>query len=62
MTNVVPLSTYEVHEFSWGSAIKHRNGDWEKVFLKPDAQEIDVTALNVILHDNGVEIVGVKKD
>lgn len=57
MENVVEFKPYEVYEFSWGSAVKHRNGEWDKVFLKPNAQEIDVSKLNVIIHDNGIEFI-----
>lgn len=53
--NLINLKPYEVHEFEWGSAIKKRNGDWERVYLKPNAQEINVMNLNVVLHDNGIE-------
>lgn len=57
MKNVVELKPYEVYEFPWGSAIKRRNGQWEKVFLKPNAQEIDISNVKVILHDNGIEFI-----
>lgn len=52
---LVEFKSYEVVEFPWGSAVKHRKGKWEKLFLYPNAQEIDVSKLNVILHDNGIE-------
>ncbi|GAA5417929.1 hypothetical protein Pryu01_03007 [Paraliobacillus ryukyuensis] len=55
MPSLTELKPYEVFEYSWGTAVKHRNGDWEKIFLKPNGQEIDVTNLNVILRDNGIE-------
>ncbi|WP_079708093.1 hypothetical protein [Paraliobacillus ryukyuensis] len=55
MNNIAELKPYEVFEYGWGTAVKHKNGDWEKIFLKPTGQEIDVTSLNVILHDNGIE-------
>jgi hypothetical protein len=57
LNNVIPLLPYEVHEYPWCSAIKKRNGKWEKIFIKPDAQEIDVSKLDVIIHENGVEII-----
>ncbi|MED3623254.1 hypothetical protein P4482_09140 [Neobacillus thermocopriae] len=57
MKNVVELKPYEVYEFPWGSAIKRRNGQWEKVFLKPNGQEIDISNVKVILHDNGIEFI-----
>ncbi len=54
---VIPIKPYELVEFAWGTAVKHRNGRWEKVFIKPLAQEIDVTELDVVLHDNGIEFL-----
>ena len=57
LSNVVPLNPYEVYEFAWGSAIKKRNMDWEKIFIKPTGQEIDVTGINVILYENGIEFL-----
>jgi hypothetical protein len=50
------LKPYEVVEFSWGTAVRHRKGKWETLFLKPDGQEIDVSKMNVVLHDNGIEM------
>ncbi|WP_419893275.1 hypothetical protein [Oceanobacillus kimchii] len=55
MSNVAELKPWEVWEFSWGSAMKHHSGRWEKAFLKPSGQEIDLSKLDVILHDNGIE-------
>lgn len=52
---VVPMKPYEVVEFDWGTAVRHRNGKWEKIFISPSVQEINVTNLNVILHENGIE-------
>ena len=57
MDKVVPLFPYEVYEFTWGSAIKKKKGEWEKIFLKPDGKEIDVSNMNIILHDNGIEFL-----
>lgn len=54
--NVIKFLPHEVYEFNWGSAIKHHNGKWDKIFLKPNAQEIDVSEMNVILHENGIEL------
>lgn len=56
MEDVVYLKPWEVHEFAWGSAIKHTTGKWEKVFIKPDGQQLDVSHLNVELHENGIEL------
>lgn len=58
LSNVIPLLPYEVYEYSWGSAIKKKNMEWEKVFIKPTAQEIDVTGIKVFLHENGIEFSG----
>lgn len=54
---LVKMSPYEVYEFPWGTAVKHRKGAWEKVFLKPSGQEIDVSGLNILLHENGIEFL-----
>lgn len=59
--SIVDLKPWEVHEFPWGSAIKHRNGRWEKIFLKPDGLEIDVRHRPVILTDYGIEFLGADK-
>jgi hypothetical protein len=59
MNNVVPLFGYAVYEFPWGAAVKEkRTNKWILVCLKPDGQEIDVSNLKVILHDNGIEFIG----
>ncbi|MCG5104442.1 hypothetical protein [Oceanobacillus alkalisoli] len=57
MGNIIDLLPYEVYEYSWGSAVKHRNGKWDKVFLKPDAQEIDVSNIEVVIHETGIEFI-----
>jgi hypothetical protein len=55
---VIQLYRWEVYEFLWGTAVKEkRTGKWTTVFLKPDGQRIDVSNIEVILHDNGVEFV-----
>ena len=54
------LKPWEVVSFPWGTAVRHSKGDWDIIFLSPDAQEIIVSHLDIILHDNGIEIVGVK--
>lgn len=55
---VVPLFGYAVYEFPWGTAVKEkRTGKWTTVFLKPDGQRIDVSNIEVILHDNGIEFL-----
>lgn len=56
--SVIDLQPWETHEFPWGSAIKHRNGGWEKIFLKPEGQEIDVRRIPVILTEVGIEFYG----
>lgn len=56
--DVVNLFFWEVYEFSWGTAVKEkRTGKWQRVFLKPDGQEINVELLDVLLHDNGIEFI-----
>lgn len=55
---MVNLFFWEVYEFSWGTAVKEkRTGKWQRVFLKPDGQEINVELLDVLLHDNGIEFI-----
>ena len=55
---VIPLNRWEVYEFSWGTAVREqRTGKWTNIFLKPDGQEIDVSCLNVELHENGIEFL-----
>lgn len=61
MSNVTQLQPYEIVEFSWGTAVRHRNGNWENIFIRPSGQEIDVSELEVVLHDNGIEFCGVTK-
>ena len=55
-SNVVELKPWEAVKFSWGGAIRHANGDWEKVILN-NGQEIDLTNVDVLLHENGIEFV-----
>jgi hypothetical protein len=57
MDNVTDLSPWESVKFSWGTAVRHRKGRWTNVFLFPDAQEINVEHLDVILHENGIEFI-----
>lgn len=57
MSNVVDLKAWEVVRFPWGSAVRHSKGKWDKIFVSPTGQEIDVSELNVVLHDNGIEFV-----
>ena len=52
--NLVP---WEVIEFAWGAAMRHRKGKWEKLFIAPDAQEIDVSQLDVILDHKSITFV-----
>ncbi|WP_179107175.1 hypothetical protein [Sediminibacillus massiliensis] len=57
MGEIKDFKPYEVVEFDWGTAVRHRNGKWEKLFISPDGQEIDVTNIEVILHGNGIEFI-----
>lgn len=51
--------SWEVYYFNWGSAVRRKSdGKFLSVFLFPDAQEINVEHLTVILHDNGIEFIG----
>lgn len=56
--NVTSLHRWEVHEFLWGTAVsEQRTGKWTTIFLNPDGQEIDISSLNVELHENGIEFL-----
>lgn len=49
---------WSVYQFSWGTAMKHNpSNKWHKCWMYPNAQEIDVEHLDVVLHDNGIEFV-----
>ena len=54
---VLKLKPWEVVEFDWGTAVRHRSGRWDTVFIRPTGQEIDVSGIDVILHDNGIEFI-----
>jgi len=54
--NVVPINSFEVCVFPWGTAVRQfrgKRGKWQKVFLK-GGQEIDVSNMNVILDEYGI--------
>ena len=55
MNKVIDFKPWEVHTFTWGSAIKKRNGEWTRIFI--DEQEINVENISVLLHDNGIEFL-----
>lgn len=64
--NVIDLNKYRegerwgVYSYYWGAAVKDlKNNRWTTIILKPDSQEIDVTDIPVILHDNGIEFLPV---
>lgn len=48
------IKPWEVVSFPWGSAVRHVKGRWETVFISPDAQELDVSALNVNVDEYGI--------
>jgi hypothetical protein len=57
-SNVIQLHRWEVYGFPWGTAVREqRTGKWTNIFLRPDGQEIDVSNIEVILHDNGIEFL-----
>ena len=57
-SNVIQLHRWEVYEFSWGTAVREQRTDkWTNIFLKSDGQEIDVSLLNIELHENGIEFL-----
>jgi hypothetical protein len=58
---MITMKPWEVVKFPWGTGIKHSKGGWEKIFLSPDGQEVDVSKLDIVLHQNGIEIRGDKR-
>ena len=54
---ILQLKPWEVHEFPWGTAVKHSKGEWVHIVLSPRGQEIDVSETKVILHENGIEFI-----
>lgn len=56
MSEIINLQPYEVYTFTWGTAIKHSKGKWERVILN-NGQEIDTSELEVVLHYNGIEFL-----
>lgn len=55
LNKVHSLKPWELVEFSWGTAVRKRNGDWTHIFIGD--QEMDVTGMNVRLHGNGIEFL-----
>ena len=60
--NPTSLSPYEVHVFSWGTAVKHVKGDWEYAFLAPTAHKVELIGLDVFLDYEGIHIRGIKEE
>jgi hypothetical protein len=55
---VVSLFSWEVFEYFWGTAIKERRtGKWIRGFLKPNAREINLEGITVVIHENGIEFL-----
>ncbi|NRD67497.1 hypothetical protein HRD49_37745 [Corallococcus exiguus] len=57
---VATLSPWETVDFPHFVGVRHRNGEWSTVILKPSGQEIDVASLGgrrVVLHGNGIEFL-----
>lgn len=54
---IAEMKPWVVVEFDWGTAVRHRNGRWDTLFISPSGQEIDVSELDVVLHDNGIEFI-----
>lgn len=55
--NVIELKPWQAVDFPHFVGVRHRNGTWTHVLLKPTGQEIDFEKLGVRveLHDNGIE-------
>ena len=58
--NISHLKPWGTYEFTWGVAIKHIKGDWDKAFI--GLQEIDLSKLNVIVNDEGIFVKGIKEE
>lgn len=57
--NVIEIGApFTVYETSWGSYYVNRNNKPMRCFFK-DGQELIVENFNVIIHDNGIEFIGV---
>ena len=57
--NVVPISSFEVCIFHWGTAVRQlrgKRGKWQKVFIK-GGQEIDVSDMDVIIDEFGITFI-----
>ena len=53
---ILPLNTYDVYEFPWGSAVKDwRRDKWLTIHISES--EVDVENIRVRLHDNGIEFL-----
>ena len=52
----MPIKAWEVYVFPWGTAVRHRRGKWQKVFLK-GGQEIDVSNMDVIIDEYGITFI-----
>ena len=57
MNNVIKFPPpWEVYEFSWGTAVKHRKGRWSSAFISnkdgTESQYIDFTKI----HGTSIEI------
>jgi hypothetical protein len=55
MVDITRLKPWRVYKFPWGSALKHASGRWERLYLHPDGQEVDVSKLDVVLSDAGIK-------
>lgn len=48
------LQPWEVVRFPWGTAVRHAKGRWDRIFISPSGQELDVSKLNVTLYNTGI--------
>jgi hypothetical protein len=48
------LKPWEVVTFHWGTAVRHRKGEWLRIYLSPYAREINVEDIPVSLSDKGI--------
>ena len=58
---VINLFQWEVYTYFWGTAVKERRtGKWVAAFLSPKGQEINLEAIEVEIHENGIEFLSNK--
>ena len=55
--NVIKMpAKFEVYKIPWGAYTTDRKGNLLKAFFE-NGQELDLTNLNVVIHNNGIEFL-----